>query len=387
MSKISFKPCEDKRSDFERFRPFHYWPDHNLNRAALCSLVFINGIERGFVAALYRRGKVHGAKAWLAHRTAVLLPRSHPAYLRLWAAVADAEAQQYVQQGLRFYSVAPSDHALYRDNEGSGWKRTSSDRGKQKTGYRSHEYVGAVSGGGADARADATKRFKADPEKCFQRHLREVYGEIEGKPKLTSLKNARVELVSNEDAAAIIERYEWLGTSATGAVASYGLKLNGELLGVVQFAKGGSVQALRAIHKDDTKVILLARGACVPHAPKDAASFLIMRACKLARKKFGWEYFLAYSDSEASEAGQIYRTCSWKSLGCAKQGVKTSFSLDGQTISSYMFNRKSEKKFTALGWDGHEGKYEFLRRLGWTEKTETAKTRWGWTLFEPEAEV
>jgi hypothetical protein len=380
MSKIQLIPCS--YADFERFQPWHYWPEKPISKFAVCNRVLVDGIERGFVAAIFRRGKVHKAKAWLEHRTAVLLPRSHSDYLRLWAVASDAQAQQYGAKGLRFYSVAPTDHVLYRDKEGSGWKATSKDRERQKTGYRSHEYVGVTA---VDARAEAMKRFKADPEKCFQRCLREVYGEIENKSKLTSLKNARVETVSNEDAAALIEKYEWLGTSATGTVASYGLKLNGELLGVVQFSKGGSVQALRAIHKDDVKVILLARGACVPHAPKNSATFLIMHACKIARKKFGWEYFLAYSDSEASETGQIYRACNWKSLGCAKQGVKTSFiSPEGQTISSYMFNKKSEKKFIALGWDGHEGKYEFLRRLGWIEKTETPKNRWGWRHFEPE---
>jgi hypothetical protein len=139
VSKIQFIPCT--YSEWPRFAPYHYWPTKPLNKAARCSLVLIDGVEREFVASLCRWGKTHGAQAWLAHRTAVMLPKSHPAYLRLWAVISDAQAQQYMQQGLRFYSIAPSDHALYRDKEGSGWRTTASDSHKQKMGYRSHEYV------------------------------------------------------------------------------------------------------------------------------------------------------------------------------------------------------------------------------------------------------
>ena len=139
MSTLTFIPCS--YADFERFRLFHYWADQAINKSARCSLVLVDGVERGFVASLVRVGKVHGSQAWLAHRTAVKLPKSHPAYFRLWAAVSDAQAQQYVGKGLRFYSVAPSDHADYRDNS-PAWKRTSSDSRRKKTGYRSHEYVG-----------------------------------------------------------------------------------------------------------------------------------------------------------------------------------------------------------------------------------------------------
>jgi hypothetical protein len=55
--------------------------------------------------------------------------------------ISDAQAQQYLNQGLRFYSIAPADHATYRDNSPL-WKVTSSDGAKQKTDYRSHEYIG-----------------------------------------------------------------------------------------------------------------------------------------------------------------------------------------------------------------------------------------------------
>jgi hypothetical protein len=128
---------------------------------------------------------------------------------------------------------------------------------------------------------------------------------------------------------------------------------------------------------DTSKVIILARGMCPPHAPKNAPSNFIKRVCRKANKDFGWTHFVGYSDEHAGEVGALYRMVGWECLGKSKQGTKIAFiSPTGQRISSYNFNRKSDKKFYALGWDGEEGKYAFLRRLGWTEHTEAIKTRW-----------
>src|SRR5271155_10325 len=232
----------------------------------------------------------------------------------------------------------------------------------------------------AAVRKEANERFKANPEKCFQRHMREVWGEREPHPLILSLDGARTVKISNEQAAEIILKYEWLGTMASGTIASYGLMLNEELLGVVCFGKNGSVEALETIHEDTKKVICLVRGACVPHAPKNTASNLIRYACKSAAKDFGWTHFLAYADEQAAEFGTVYAASNWKNIGKAEQGEKKNFtSPDGAVkISSYQFNEKNEDKFYLLGWDGQEGKYEFLRRLGYSEQTEAVKARWLW---------
>jgi hypothetical protein len=230
-----------------------------------------------------------------------------------------------------------------------------------------------------DIRVEAMRRFQAQPTKCFQRHIREVYGEVEHREQLTSLTDARVIRIPNEDAAAIIRRYEWLNSMAAGTIASYGLMLQGELLGAVCFSKGASHEALRAICPDPSKAILLARGCCLPHAPKDAASNLIRYATKMAHKQFGWTHFMGYSDEQAGEVGTIYKACNWNCIGRSQQGTKTSFiAPDGTRISSYNFNKKSEQKFYDLGWDGAEKKYDFLRRIGCTEQVEAQKNRWLW---------
>jgi hypothetical protein len=231
-----------------------------------------------------------------------------------------------------------------------------------------------------EVREEAEKRFQANTSKAFQRHMREVWEERDPQPKIKSLDGARVVEVTNEEAAKIILKYEWLGTMASGTIASFGLMLNDELLGVGCFGKNGSVEALQAINDDTSKVICLVRGACVPHAPKNAASYLIRWACKEASKKYGWSHFIGYSDEQASEFGVVYQAANWKNLGKAEQGEKKSFtSPDGSVkFSSYQFNKKNDKKFYDLGWDGQEGKYDFLRRLGYTEQSEAIKDRWLW---------
>jgi hypothetical protein len=98
------------------------------------------------------------------------------------------------------------------------------------------------------------------------------------------------------------------------------------------------------------------RGACVPHAPKNAASFLIRHACRQAYKDNGWRVFFAYSDSDAGEMGTVYQSVGWSYLG---DGVrKSKYHTDYQSpdgskiITSYAVNHKhmSRTKLVAFGW-------------------------------------
>jgi hypothetical protein len=222
--------------------------------------------------------------------------------------------------------------------------------------------------------------FRLKPEKCWQRYIREVYSQIEGRPQLESLKGAWVVPVEKSEASAMICKYEWLGSMATSTVACYGLQLNGELLGAVAFATGlGSPESTR-LTTTPAKTILLARGICVPHAPTNAGSFLVRQACRQAHRDHGWEVFFAYSDSDAGEIGTIYQAVGWKFIGTHKTSPKHSFtSPDGRThFTSYHFNKKSDTKFKRIGWDGTEPKYAFLTRLGYTKKTDSKKSRWVW---------
>lgn len=163
----------------------------------------------------------------------------------------------------------------------------------------------------------AKSRFLENPEKCYQRHIRELYAETERREPLTSLRRAgaTVERITREEAATIILKYEWLRTLGSGVRAYYGLKLNGELLGANCFGTmGGDIRKICGDEYADRTVCLM-RGACVPHAPKNAASFLTRHACRQAFKDFGWCVFFAYSDSDAGEIGTIYQSVGWDFIG------------------------------------------------------------------------
>lgn len=226
-------------------------------------------------------------------------------------------------------------------------------------------------------RQEAVRRFAEQPEVCFQKHIQNVWGEVN--PRSTArLEYTIVKRVSNKRATALIRRYEWLEKMAEGTIASYGLFYGEELLGVACFAKGASVEPLRSVNEDTDKVVILARGCCVPHAGRNAPSKLISGAVKLAHRDFGWTHFVGYADPDLMERGNVYRACSWTCIGVAEQGRKHTFrSPDGKRkLSSYSFNYRNEYKFYALGWDGKTPKYQFLESLGWTKIPESQKVRW-----------
>jgi hypothetical protein len=127
------------------YKSFHYAPNTFL-KSCECHLVKVEGYGWvGFIAANKnqdRWGKNSGA--WYSHKTAIKLPKDHPDYLRVWALVADHQAQMQVARGRRFVCKAPADHVAYRDLPNSGWEPASKDKRYAKDGYRSHRYVGVA---------------------------------------------------------------------------------------------------------------------------------------------------------------------------------------------------------------------------------------------------
>jgi hypothetical protein len=134
---------------------------------------------------------------------------------------------------------------------------------------------------------------------------------------LPSLDGCTVERISVAESKPIIMRYEWLGTTPRTPLAAYGLRApTGELIGVTVFGHPngtGSSNLCGRDHKD--LAICLQRGACVHWAPRNAASFLISRACRLAAAEHGWRIFHAYADRTAGEIGTVYQACGWLFLG------------------------------------------------------------------------
>ncbi len=258
---------------------------------------------------------------------------------------------------------------------------------KKPAGAGPSDYDRGFSDGHAEAlHKVAALRFKADSSKCYQRHIREVYAEIDGREQMQSLDDAAVVSVTNEEASTLIRKYEWLQTMGAGTIACYGLKIDGELLGVACFGKGGSTEARDIVEGREDQTICLMRGACVPWAPDNAGSFLVRHACRLASKEHGWTVFFAYSDPEAGEIGTVYQACGWEYISTKPSGGKhLRFTKGDDTISSYQFNHRFDNKFAALGWDGVQPKYDFLRQNGWIEAEELRKKKYIWLEGEKDA--
>jgi hypothetical protein len=238
----------------------------------------------------------------------------------------------------------------------------------------------------------ARLRFNADPTKCYQRHIRELWDEREQKPHLESLDGARVVRISNEEAAGVILKYEWLRTMASGTKVCYGLKLNGELLGAACFSiMGGPIRNICG-PKYKPKAVCLARGACVPHAPKNAGSFQTRWACKQAFEDFGWQIFFAYSDSDAGEVGTIYQACGWHYVGEGPGRPSGSFHVDfkspngARLITSYALNHDTDRTiFRDLGWSESKGDpRQYLLYRGWKQINRYGKKKWLWFEGSPE---
>jgi hypothetical protein len=130
---------------------------------------------------------------------------------------------------------------------------------------------------------------------------------------------------------------------------SYGLKTaSGALLGVAVFGFTMSPESRDVCGRDNRHfAICLERGACVPDAPANAASFLISRAVKLAAAEHGFRVVFAYADPEAGERGTIYQSLNWLRIADTRR-VENYRLLDGEVISERTLRHRGMSRRDAL---------------------------------------
>jgi hypothetical protein len=99
------------------------------------------------------------------------------------------------------------------------------------------------------------------------------------------LRQCTVEKLSRRQARAFILKYELLGSTSKCA-QYFGLRDPlGRLLSVVGFGAG-------PYHAAQPDAVVLERGATMPRAPNNAASYLISRALRIGRRVHGWKSVL-----------------------------------------------------------------------------------------------
>lgn len=234
-----------------------------------------------------------------------------------------------------------------------------------------------------ELRSAAFQRFTEQPNKCFQRHMREILAEQHYREPLISLDGASVKEISWREAKNLIIQYEWLGTMAAGIVLSYGLYLREELIGAVCFNRG-AFNRVRDICGSDyaDRVLFLCRGACVPWAPKNAASYLIRHSTKKAFQQHGYSIFVAYSDSAAGEIGTVYQAVGWNYIGYGSRD-KTRGHIDmvddeGKYWSSYAIWKNRETLKIEFKIADNSGLIDGLENCGWKRIRVSEKTRYVW---------
>ncbi len=199
------------------------------------------------------------------------------------------------------------------------------------------------------ARAAIAARWR--PRIAHQYRIREQATLQEPRPQIPSLDGCTVSPITKREAQPIILRYEWLGTMGH-ATAWYGLRsAEGDLLGVVGLGRSNVAKDLARLGS----AVCLQRGACVHYAPRNAASFLIRRAIRLAHREHGWTIFYAYADPDAGEVGTIYQALGWRYTG---QGAGRTAGRkrdqfvrpDGRKVDERMLRQGGVKLGDVLGW-------------------------------------
>lgn len=172
-----------------------------------------------------------------------------------------------------------------------------------------------------EAHSMARQRFDADPSKCYQRHIREVWEELEGRrspctdecrkgcPHFQKAER-EVRKITTDEAASLVLKYEWLAADpktksplGRGIETCYGLFLRGELIGANCFGTmGGKVGDICGPAYAD-KTGYLMRGVCAHYAPMHAASFFTSMSMQTRERGDGLEDFLCVLRHKCSFGG------------------------------------------------------------------------------------
>jgi hypothetical protein len=157
-------------------------------------------------------------------------------------------------------------------------------------------------------------QFIAHQRKIAEQKRRENPGRL-----TAPLNQFSVETITCEEATPIILDFEWLGNIGNGTDFVGLYSPDRELVGVACFGYGPATENMRTLLGGPA--LCLERGACVPHAPENAASYLISHACRLVCRITGVSRFFAYGDPSAGEYGAVYQAANWVYLGQGLNGA------------------------------------------------------------------
>lgn len=182
-----------------------------------------------------------------------------------------------------------------------------------------------------------------------------------GSHRLDGYTVAAIEI---DAAREFILAHEWLGSMPSSPQACYGLLApSGALVGVAVFGRGS--EPMR--REFGQGAVALERGAILGGEPRNAGSFLISRAIRLAHRAYGWRVFVGWADVRAGETGAIYRAAGWVERPSGGGTSRTEYRRpDGVPVSE----RAARRFATGLGI-----KVTDLVSMGWRRELVPRKRR------------
>jgi hypothetical protein len=135
------------------------------------------------------------------------------------------------------------------------------------------------------------------------------------------------------EARPIVEKYHYARGAANRAVALHGLYRRGEWLGTPCYGIAWWIPPTRsaaaAWWPNPDEVLALSRLVIIPGAPKNAATFLLMRSVKMLAPR--WKCLLTYADTWQGHTGHIYSAAGWEYLGMTTP--ERTYQLGGRMVS------------------------------------------------------
>ena len=142
--------------------------------------------------------------------------------------------------------------------------------------------------------------------------------------------NWEVRPIPISEARPIVEQYHYARGAANTATALHGLYRRGEWFGAQCYGVAWWIPPTRdcaaSLWHDPDEVLALSRLVIVPEAPKNAATFLLMRSVKLLPAR--WKCLITFADTWQGHTGGIYRAAGWEYLGLTQ--AKAVFVVDGR---------------------------------------------------------
>jgi hypothetical protein len=203
-------------------------------------------------------------------------------------------------------------------------------------------------------RAYRGRKAAAPPAKAHQRVIRERLAAADISQRTADIGTAQVRAISTKQAAAIISKYEWLGTMPPGIRHCYGIFFASELGGAVAFGvEYGENLGIWNRYGYTGKIIALLRGACVHWAHPHSASKLIRRSMDLLPGRY--KVVTATVDGTLGELGTIYQACNFAYVGIMRSGTRALIRINGKLVNErqayQLAGTRGVHKLQRLGFD------------------------------------